>query len=409
MNDARRHFPPVEEQLERIERGVVDLVSRDELVERLEASRASGRPLRVKLGIDPSSPDIHVGHTVVLRKLRTFQDLGHQAVLIWGTATAMVGDPTGRDKTRPQLTREEVLKNLETYKRQIGLVVDVEAAEHRENGEWFDEMRFPDVIRLLSNMTVARAIERDSFAQRMQKGLPISLHEVVYPLMQGYDSVMIEADVELGGTDQLFNLLVGRDLLERAGRKPQVCITLPILEGLDGSRKMSKSYGNYIGLFDPPAEMYGKVMSIPDELMEKYFTLLTEVPADEVRRLLAGHPREAKARLAFEITAEYHDEAAARAAAEEFDRVFRRHDLPSDVPEYEVPAAALRDGRISVAVAAHLAGLAGSGGEVRRAIKGGGVKVDGERIGDPRAVLDPGRHLVQVGKRRFAWIVVPGA
>lgn len=400
-------FPPVEEQLKEIARGTVDLIEVGELRQRLQKSRETGRGLRVKLGIDPTSPDIHVGHTVVLRKLRAFQELGHHAVVIWGTATARLGDPSGRDKTRPQLTVEQVKSNLETYKQQIGEVLDVDAAEHRENGEWFDRMSFMDLVELLSRMTVARAIERDSFERRMKAGQPVSLHEIVYPLMQGWDSVEIDADIELGATDQLFNLLVGRDLLAQRGKPPQVCITLPLLEGLDGESKMSKSLGNYIGVHDAPSDMFGKVMSVPDKLMEKYFLLLTELPEEEVRRVLGGHPREAKGRLAREIVTWLHGREAAEAAGSEFVRVFRERGLPEDIPEFELPPDALRDGKVTVATAVARAGLTSSASEARRVMPQGGVKVDGKPVKDPNATLQGGRYLCQVGKRRFGYVVVP--
>lgn len=399
-------FPPVDEQLAQIRRGAVDVVEVGDLTKRLELSRKRDKPLRVKFGIDPSSPDIHVGHTVVLRKLRTFQELGHQAVLIWGTATAMVGDPTGKDKTRPQLTRHQVRDNLETYKSQIGKVIDVEAAEHHENAEWFDRQSFMDGIRLFSRMTVARALERDNFEKRMKAGQPVSLHEVVYPLMQGWDSVEVDADVELGGTDQLFNLLVGRDFLGQESKAPQVCITMPIIEGLDGVKKMSKSLGNYIGVSDEPNDMFGKVMSVPDALMEKYFTLLTDVPVDEITGILAGHPREAKARLGTELVTWLHGADAAGAAADAFDKVFRDKGMPDDIDEFALPEDALRDGVALVATVVSKA-FSISGSEARRLMPQNGVKVDGEPVADPKATLEPGRYLVQVGKRRFSYVVVP--
>ncbi|HHI81433.1 MAG TPA: tyrosine--tRNA ligase [Planctomycetes bacterium] len=401
-------FPPVEEQLEIILRGVVDCVTREELEKKLRDSKKEGRPLRVKLGIDPSSPDIHVGHTVQLRKLRAFQELGHQAVVIWGTATAMVGDPTGKDKTRPQLTREGVYENLATYKAQISKIVDIEAAEHVENSQWFEGMNFMDGVKLLSRMTVARAIERDNFENRMKAGQPIHLHEIIYPLMQGWDSVEVRADIELGGTDQLFNLLVGRDLQGQEGMPAQVCLTHPLIEGLDGVQKMSKSLGNAIGLTDEPSEMFGKVMSIPDSLMEKYFLLLTDLPEAEVRALLQGHPREAKARLGMEIVSWLHSREAGEEARAEFDRVFQKRELPSDIPEIRLGADLLRDGKIPVFLAVAKAGLAGSTNEARRILKGGGIRVDGEKVGDEKALLGEGRYLIQVGKRRFGYVKVGG-
>ncbi len=399
-------FPTIEEQLEIILRGVVDCVTRDELVKKLEESRKEGRPLRVKLGIDPSSPDIHVGHTVQLRKLRAFQDLGHQAVVIWGTATAMVGDPTGKDKTRPQLTREGVYENLATYKAQISKIVDIEAAEHVENSRWFEGMNFMDGVKLLSRMTVARAIERDNFEKRMKAGQAIHLHEIIYPLMQGWDSVEVQADIELGGTDQLFNLLVGRDLQGQEKMPPQVCLTHPLIEGLDGVQKMSKSLGNAIGLTDEPSEMFGKIMSIPDSLMEKYFLLLTDLPVAQVEELLAGHPREAKVRLGMEVVKWLHSGEASEEARAEFDRVFKNKELPKNIPEIRLGEELLREGKIPVFLAAAKAGLAGSTSEARRILRGGGIRVDGEKVGDEKALLGKGRYLIQVGKRRLGYVTI---
>ncbi|MDP6424701.1 MAG: tyrosine--tRNA ligase [Planctomycetota bacterium] len=401
-----KNFPPIDEQIARLRRGTVDFVDEKELRKKLERSEKTGRPLRVKYGIDPSSPDIHLGHTVPLRRLREFQELGHTAVVIWGTATAMVGDPTGRDKTRPQLARDQVEANLETYKTQIGKVLDVERIEHRRNSEWFDEMGFMGAVELLSRMTVARAIERDSFEKRMKAGLPVSLHEIIYPLLQGWDSVAIEADVELGGSDQLFNLLVGRDFQQQEGQEPQVCMTTPIIEGLDGEKKMSKSLGNSIGVADAAVDMFGKVMSLPDALMEKYFLLLTEVPEAEVVQLLAAHPRETKVRLGKELVSWLHDPTAADEAAAEFDRVFKDRALPTDIAEITLPVDVLREGTVLVATAVARAGLAASGGEARRAMPSGGVKIDGEPVTDIKAALSPGRYLCQVGKRKFAYVTV---
>jgi tyrosyl-tRNA synthetase len=402
-------FLPVDEQLSLIRRGVVDLVQEKQLRARLEDSRKHGKPLRVKFGIDPSSPDIHVGHTVPLRKLRTFQELGHLPVVIWGTATAKVGDPTGKSKTRPQLSDDDVQANLETYKEQIGRVLDVERCEFRENSEWFDRMNFGDFVQLLAKMTVARAIESDTVGKRLEKQEPVSLHELVYPLMQGQDSVEIECDVELGGTDQLYNLLAGRQLMEQAGQRPQVCLTMPIIEGLDGVQKMSKSLGNYIGIHAAPTDMFGKVMSVPDELMEKYFLLLTDTDEDEIAALLAGHPREAKATLAERITTSLHGAEAGQGARAEFDRVFQQKALPSDIPEMDCEPEWLRDGRAAVVYLVHQLGLAASGSEARRLIKQKGVKIDGKPVADDKATLGPGRYLLQVGKRKFAHVRVPGA
>lgn len=400
-------FPPIEDQLRVIRRGVVDLVDERDLVARLEQSRASGKPLRVKLGIDPSSPDIHLGHTVVLRKLRDFQRLGHTAIVLWGTSTAMLGDPTGKNKTRPQLTRDEVEANKRTYKEQVGRVLDIAAAEERENCEWFDEMSFMDCVRLTGSITVARILERDSFEKRFRAGEPISVHELVYPLMQGWDSIELGADVEIGGTDQLFNLMVGRELQRRARRQPQVCLTTPIIVGLDGTEKMSKSLGNYVGVLDEPREMFGKCMSVPDDAMQSYFELLTDVPDARVTELIGGHPRSAKVELARAITASYHGAAAAASAAAEFDRMFQDGGLPDDIAEFEVSPDQLRDGAILLAAALTVGEICTSNSDGRRLIKGGGVKVDGETVTDERAVLTRGEYLLQSGKRKFARVRIP--
>jgi tyrosyl-tRNA synthetase len=400
-------LPPVTEQIARLVRGAVDVVSRDELQARLQESLARKRPLRVKLGIDPSSPDIHLGHTVVLRKLRDFQRLGHLPIVLWGTATAMVGDPSGRNKTRPQLSRKEVEANKATYRSQVGKVLDMSRVEERENGEWFDPMRFMDCVKLAARWTVAQVLERDSFAERWQQREPIAIHELLYPLMQGWDSVELKADVELGGTDQLFNLLVGRELQKQEGQRPQVCLTVPILEGLDGAQKMSKSLGNYVGVAEPAREMFGKLMSIPDALLRKYFTLLTDRSDGEIETLLAGHPRAAKAELARAIAAGYHGEEAAGAAAAEFDRVFRQGGLPDQIPEVRLGESLLRGGAVQVAAALAAAGICPSNSEGRRLIAGGGVKVDGQPVGGEEATLRSGRYLLQSGKRKVVWVVVP--
>jgi tyrosyl-tRNA synthetase len=397
-------FPPVDEQLERLRRGVVDCVSEPELRERLEQSRRDGRPLRVKFGIDPSSPDIHLGHTVPLRKLREFQRLGHEVVVLWGTATAMVGDPTGRNRTRPQLTRAQVAEHQSTYADQIRGILAMDQVVQRENGEWFDRMTFMDAVKLTARYTVAQILERESFAERMRAGTPISIHEMIYPLMQGWDSVELQCDVEIGGGDQLFNLLVGRELQRQQGQRPQICLTVPILEGLDGVQKMSKSLGNAIGIRTPAPDMYGKVMSLPDELMRKYFVLLTDLDTGAIDRLLAGHPRVAKATLARAIVGDCHGAGAAERAAAEFDRVFREGGLPDEIPELHVPPDALRDGRLLLAEALRLAGLCSSNSDGRRQIVAGGVRVDGALVADATATLGAGRFLVQVGKRKASYV-----
>ena len=400
-------FPPVEEQLRVIKRGAVDLIAEDELTQRLQQSRESGKPLRVKLGIDPSSPDIHVGHTVVLRKLRDFQRLGHQIIVLWGTATAMLGDPSGKNKTRPQLDREQVEANKKTYTTQVGRVLDMDAAEERENGEWFADMHFMDCVKLSARYTVARILERDSFMDRYKQGEPISVHEMLYPLMQGWDSVELVSDVELGGTDQLFNLMVGRELQRQESQQPQICLTTPIIEGLDGVQKMSKSLGNYIGVAESPQEMFGKAMSIPDQLMEKYFTNLTDVDEAEVKKLLAGHPRDAKVTLASSLVRDYHGEDAADRAIQEFDRIFKQGGLPDDIPKVQIPKDALTDGAILLPNAMVQAEFCNSSSEARRLIQGGGVKVDGDKVADPKMSLSAGSYLLQAGKRKVARVTVP--
>lgn len=401
-------FLPVDEQLAVIRKGTADIrASEQELAERLTAAAAAGRPLRVKLGIDPSSPDIHLGHTVVLRKLRDFQRLGHQAIVLWGTATAMVGDPTGRNKTRPALTREQVESNKQTYRQQVARVLDVARAEERENGEWFLRQSFMDCVALAGRYTVARLLERDDFQQRFRAEQPISVHEFLYPLLQGHDSVELRADVELGGTDQLFNLLVGRELQKQAGQPPQICITVPLLEGLDGKQKMSKSLGNHVGVAEPPSVQFGKLMKVPNELLGKYFSLLTDVPPPRVQELLPS-PLEAKFALAQAIVTDCHGAAAAAAARAEYDRVHQQGGLPDVLPEWR-PGADVRrlpDGRVPLPTALHASGLAASSSEARRLIEGRGVRVDGAVVDDVKASLGPGSYVAQVGKAKAArWII----
>lgn len=400
-------FLPVDEQLAVLRRGAVDLVHEGELRERLEESRKTGRPLRVKLGIDPSSPDIHLGHTVVLRKLRDFQRLGHTAIVLWGTATAMVGDPTGRNKTRPALTREQVEANKQTYRAQVAAVLDVHKAEERENGEWFHKATFMDCVALAGRYTVARILERDDFQKRYRDNQPISVHEFLYPLLQGWDSVELKADVELGGTDQLFNLMVGRELQKQSGQRPQVCLTTPLLEGLDGSQKMSKSLGNYVGVADAPGEKFQKLLRLPNELLAKYFRLLTDVPEAAVAELVQ-RPLDAKFELARQIVAGYHGEEAAQAARAEFDRMHQKGGVPDDVPEFVADAGMLRDGLLWLPAALALTKLVASNSDGKRMVQGGGVRVGGVVVKDPAYGLPPGRHLLQVGKSKASYVVVPG-
>ncbi len=398
-------FASLDEQLEVIRRGTVQIFPEDELVARLNRSIADDRPLRVKLGVDPTAPDIHLGHTVQLRKLRQFQDLGHIVVLIIGDGTALIGDPSGQKSMRPQLSAGEVAENAATYLAQVSKVLDMNRAEVVRNGDWFSKMTFYDVVKLASKATVARTLERDDFAERYKEGIPIYIHEMLYPLMQGYDSVMVKADIEIGGTDQTFNLLVGRDLQRDAGQPPQVILTTPIIEGIDGTLKMSKSLGNYVGITEPPAEMFGKVMSIPDELMRKYYELLTPLPLAEIDGLLSEdtHPRDAKVRLAKDIVALYYNRESAEAAADEFERVFAQHELPDDVPVVEVARSELTEGKMWVVKLVVELGLAETNGESRRLVSQGGVYLAGRRMNNVDAeVRVTDDMIVQVGRRRFA-------
>lgn len=395
-----------QEQVRQIKHGVADLINEQDLVKKIEKSIKENKPLVVKLGLDPTAPDIHLGHTVPLRKLRLFQEFGHQVVIVIGGFTARIGDPTGKSVTRPPLTKEEVLKNAETYKTQIFKVLDPEKTIVRDNSEWLESMNFADVLRLASSYTVARMMERDDFSKRFKEGRPIGVHEFMYPLMQGHDSVALHADVEFGGTDQTFNLLMGRHLQELEGQEPQVVITMPLLEGLDGVQKMSKSLGNYIGIDEEPKEMYGKAMSIPDELMMRYFMLVTDMPIEEQedmeKRLESGelHPRDAKMQLARTIVRLYHGEEAALEAEEEFKRVFQQRALPTDIPEYAMDAPTEP---IFVPQFCTDAGLTASNGEARRSIKAGAFKVNGEKYTEENLTLEEGM-IVQVGKRKFVKI-----
>lgn len=400
----------LEHQLATVRRGVVPggIVTEDELRRKLELSILEGRPLRVKLGVDPTAPDIHLGHTVVLRKLRQFQDLGHTAILIIGDYTAMVGDPSGRSKTRPQLTCEQVEANARTYVDQVARILRPDRLEVVRNGDWFSKMAFLDILRLAAKITVARLLERDDFARRIARGEPVSLHECLYCLMQAQDSVEVRADIELGGTDQTYNLLVGRDLQRDAGQEPQVCITTPILPGLDGVEKMSKSLGNHIPVTAEPNDMFGKVMSIPDALMRDYYVLLTSVPLDEVGRILSGNPRDAKCRLAREIVSFYHSPAAAEAAEAEFDRVFRDHKPPEDIPVVELDPAIIEPDGVWVVKLLVSSALVSSSSDARRLIAQGAVSIDGSRITDTDARLRlRGGEVLRVGKRRFARLTPP--
>ncbi len=394
----------VEEQMRVLKRGVAEIVPEGELNQKLERSIKTGKPLRVKLGIDPTASDIHLGFAVVLRKLRQWQDLGHTAVLIIGDRTATIGDPTGRSETRPQLSLEEVRKNAETYTEQIFQILDPNRTEVRYNSEWLDKLTLSDLVFIASQMTVARMLEREDFSQRFNNEQPIALHEFLYPLMQAYDSVAIQADVEMGGLDQKFNILTGRDLQRAYGQEPQIAFLMPLLIGLDGVRKMSKSFGNYIGIAEPPKEMFGKVMSIPDELMRQWFILCTDVPESEVDEILAGHPMEAKKRLAWEIVRLYHGEEEADKAKAEFERVFQQRELPTEMPTVEVEPELLQMPIADLLVAVK---LVASKNEAKRLINEGAVEINGERVTDWRKVFvfNTG-DIVRIGKRKFAKVIV---
>lgn len=394
----------VQEQLLVLKRGVAEIIPEEELVQKLAKSHQTGKSLRVKLGIDPTASDIHLGFAVVLRKLRQWQDLGHTAVLIIGDRTATIGDPTGRSETRPPLTLEEVRRNAETYTHQIFRILDPQKTEVRYNSEWLDKLTLSELVFIASQMTVARMLEREDFSQRFKNEQPIALHEFLYPLMQAYDSVAIQADVEMGGLDQKFNILTGRDLQRAYGQEPQVAFLMPLLIGLDGVRKMSKSFGNYIGITEPPNEMFGKVMRIPDELMRQWFILCTDVPEAEVDEVLAGHPMEAKKKLAWHIVRLYHGEEAAERAKAEFERVFQHRELPSEIPLVEVTKELTQLPIADFLVAAE---LVPSKNEAKRLITEGAVELNSERVSDWRQVL-PIRtgDIVRIGKRKFAKIVV---
>ena len=395
----------VEQDLEIIARGADEILVEAELVEKLK----QGRPLRVKAGFDPTAPDLHLGHTVLINKLRQFQDLGHEVMFLIGDFTGMIGDPTGKNVTRKPLTRDEVIENAKTYEQQIFKILDPERTLVMFNSSWMNAMSPADLIQLAAKHTVARMLERDDFQKRYRGGQPIAIHEFLYPLIQGYDSVAMKADVELGGTDQKFNLLVGRELQKHYGQPQQVVLTMPILEGLDGVQKMSKSLGNYIGIHEPPEEMFGKLMSISDELMWRYFELLSFRPAGEVagfrQQVMEGaNPRDIKFRLGEEIVARFHDAAAATRARETFIARFQKGALPEDMPELQVQAP---DGTLPLANLLREAGLTGSTSEALRMIRQGAVRIDGERVEDAGLTLAVGAsHVVQVGKRRFARITL---
>ena len=406
----------IQKQMELISSGAVEVIPEEEMRAKVERSIATGKPLVIKLGVDPTSPDLHVGHAVPLNKLRHFQELGHQVVLLIGDFTALIGDPTEQDTTRPVLTPEQVEANARTYVEQAGKIIDTSRARLVRNSEWLAPLKFRDILSLTSKFTVARVMERDDFSRRLSEEKPLGLHEFLYPVMQAYDSVALEADVEIGGTDQKFNLLAGRNLMRSMGMEPQCVVTLPLLEGTDGFQKMSKSLGNDVGLTDPPDEMFGKVMSIPDEMIWKYFALVTKVPPPEVeamREEVTGggmNPRDAKERLAWEVTGVYWGAEEADRARDRFRSVFSRKELPEEAEVVVLDRSCLKDGRVWVVELLLQLGMAPSKGEARRLIEGGGVSIDGVKVTDTELELTPEAidgKLVRKGRKQFKTVKLP--
>ncbi|MGB9762298.1 MAG: tyrosine--tRNA ligase [Caldimicrobium thiodismutans] len=397
----------IKRDLEIIKRGIVDLIEEPELIQKLERYYRTGKPLKIKAGFDPTAPDLHLGHTVLLRKLKHFQDLGHEVYFLIGDFTAMIGDPTGRSETRPALTKEQVLENAKTYKEQVFKILDEKKTKVVFNSAWFSQMKAEDIIRLCAKYTVARILEREDFKKRFESGLPIALHELIYPLFQAYDSVALEADIELGGTDQLFNLLIGRDIQREYGQEPQVIITLPLLEGLDGVQKMSKSLGNYVGIMEPPKEMFGKLMSIPDALMWKYYELLTDLPLEEIHKMKREveegryHPKEAKKRLARLIVSQYHSEEEALKAEEEFERVFSKRELPTEVETSEIT-----EGRVYLPRLLRDLEIVKSSSEAKRLIAQRAIDINKETITSEEYAFSKGEYILRIGKKRFVKLVV---
>ncbi len=403
---------PVAEQMALIKQGCQEIIREEELKERLERSLATGKPLRVKAGFDPTAPDLHLGHTVLIQKLKNFQDLGHQVIFLIGDFTGLIGDPSGKSETRPPLTEEEVKANAATYERQIFKVLEASKTIIDFNSRWMKPMLAHDLIRLAARHTVARMLEREDFHKRYTSQTPISIHEFLYPLIQGYDSVALKADVELGGTDQKFNLLVGRDLQREYGQEPQVVITMPLLEGLDGVQKMSKSLGNYVGIDEPAGVMFGKIMSVSDTLMLRYYELLTDITPQSLAGLKKDleqgkkHPRQVKEELALELVARYHGRAAAEQAAREFAHIFREGGLPEEIEEVSLK---VKEPNIWLPRLLADAGLAASTSEAKRLIGQGGVQVDGEKVADANRELPSGAtYLIKVGKRRFKRVTLTG-
>jgi tyrosyl-tRNA synthetase len=404
-------FKPIDEQFSYLKKGSAEIIREDELKSKLENSAKTGKPLRVYLGVDPTAPDLHLGHTVVLRKLKHFQDMGHTAIFLIGDFSAMIGDPTGVSETRPPLTREQVDANAQTYLHQVYKILDKDKTEVRYNSEWLGKLSSFEVVRLCGHYRLARMLEREDFRSRLEKNQPISVHELLYPLLTAYDAVMLKSDVELGATEQKFNLLVHRDIQREYGLPSQAILTMPILVGLDGERKMSKSLGNYVGINEPPNEMFGKLMSISDELMWPYYELLTDFPWPTITRLREEvrtgvlHPKKAKMELAHNIVAGFHGEVAAKTAGEEWDRVFSKRETPEDVPEFKIPAGAAK--RLAVILVETK--LAPSRAEAERLIKQGGVEIDGARIDDVKYEINlaqPTQYLLRAGKKKFLRLTV---
>jgi len=393
----------IADQIQLLKRGTVEIFTEAELAQKLTEASGAGRQLRIKLGLDPTSPDIHLGHTVVLRKMRQFQDLGHKAVLIIGDYTARIGDPTGQNATRPILSSQQIDANAKTYFEQAGKILDTseQRLEIRHNSEWLEKLTLMELIQIAAKKTIAQMLQRDTFKKRLQADVDVYTHEFLYPLMQGYDSVMIESDVELGGTDQTFNNLVGRDIQKGYGQQPQIVITMPILVGLDGKEKMSKSKGNYIGVTDEPNNMFGKVMSISDDMMENYFTLLTDLQTEKITELVDSgktHPKEAKVLLGKMIVSQFYGEEAAA----EFEKVFAKGQLPEEIPEVEMPAEPIAASKLLLACK-----LVSSGGEAKRMIKQSAASIDGEKLTDPNAEITPKEGaVIRVGKRKFAKLIL---
>ena len=404
-------FKPVAEQLAYLKKGSAEIIREAELQTKLEKSAKTGKPLRVKLGVDPTAPDIHLGHTVVIRKLKHFQEMGHTAVFLIGDFTAMVGDPTGQSETRPPLTREQVNANAETYLEQVFKILDRDKTEIRYNSEWLDKLSSYDIVRLCAKYRVARMLEREDFHTRLTNQQPISMHELLYPLLVAYDSVVLESDVELGATEQKFNLLMGREIQREYGQESQVAFTMPILVGLDGSRKMSKSLGNYVGITETPDQIFGKMMSIPDELMWSYYELVTDRTPEEITKLKSDvssgttHPMDIKMLLAQEVVSGFHGEAAGRKASEMFQRVFRDRQAPEEAPVKHLAAGAPQ----MIKTLLTTLGLATSVSEAERLVKQGAVEIDGQRIDDPRkevGLSNGSNFLLRAGKKKFVRVIV---